>query len=120
MIMFCLLQQNCGQHILITHVLSPSHAKAPLRPKDKDAGMLVLRKPSKPCDVGIHWKALAEYSQMSTHLPGFRSFFSVFASFLFWTNKPPEAEGLATPLTSFKFLAVRPILIESDFVFTCS
>ena len=31
-------------------------------------------KPSKPCHVGIHWKALAEYFQLSTHLPGFQSF----------------------------------------------
>ena len=38
-------------------------------------------KPSKPCHVGIHWIALAEYSQESTHLPGFQSFFRIFASF---------------------------------------
>ena len=38
-------------------------------------------KPSKPCHVGIHWKALAECSQMSTHLPGFQSFLRLFASF---------------------------------------
>ena len=31
--------------------------------------------PSKPCLVGIHLRALAEPSQMSIHLPGFRSFF---------------------------------------------
>ena len=37
--------------------------------------------PSKLCHVGIHWKALAEYSQMSTHVPGLQSFFSFFASF---------------------------------------
>ena len=37
-------------------------------------------KSSKPCHVGIHWKALAEFSQMSTHLPGFRSFSRFFAS----------------------------------------
>ena len=30
------------------------------------------RKDAKTCHVGIHWKALAEYSQMSSHL----SFFS--------------------------------------------
>ena len=30
---------------------------------------------SKPCHVGIHWIALAEYSQMSTHTPGFQWFF---------------------------------------------
>ena len=35
----------------------------------------------KPCHVGIHWIALAKYSQMSTHIPGFRSFFRFFASF---------------------------------------
>ena len=32
-------------------------------------------KPSKPCHVGIHWIALAEYSQMSNHVPGFESLF---------------------------------------------
>ena len=40
-----------------------------------------LWKTSKPCHVGTHWKALAEYFHMSTHLPGFRSFFRFFASF---------------------------------------
>ena len=40
-----------------------------------------LWKPSKPCHVGIHWKALAEYSQITTHLPGFWWFFRFFASF---------------------------------------
>ena len=29
---------------------------------------------SKPCHVGTHWKALTEYFQMSTHLPGFWHF----------------------------------------------
>ena len=29
---------------------------------------------SKPCHVDIHWIALAEYSQMSTHVLGFQSF----------------------------------------------
>ena len=28
----------------------------------------------KPCHVGIHWKALSEYSQMSTYVPRFPSF----------------------------------------------
>ena len=32
----------------------------------------ILEKPLKPCRLGIHWKALVEYSQMSTHLPGFQ------------------------------------------------
>ena len=33
---------------------------------------------SEPCHVGIHSKALAELSQMSTHLPGFQLFFRFF------------------------------------------
>ena len=32
-------------------------------------------KPSKPCHVGILWTALTEYSQLSTHMQGFQSFF---------------------------------------------
>ena len=40
-----------------------------------------LWKPSKPCCVGNHWNALAEFFQMSTHLSCFQSFFSFFASF---------------------------------------
>ena len=39
-------------------------------------------KPSKPCHVGIPWIALAEYSQMSTHMPGFQSFLSVLHCFV--------------------------------------
>ena len=33
-----------------------------------------LWKTSKPCHVCIHWIALDEYSQMSTHMPGFQSY----------------------------------------------
>ena len=35
----------------------------------------------KPCRLGIHLKALAEYSQISTHLQGLSYFFGFFASF---------------------------------------
>ena len=38
-------------------------------------------KPSKPCHVGIHWKVLAEYFQMSTHLSGVQSISRFSASF---------------------------------------
>ena len=41
----------------------------------KAQGRKDLWDPSKPCHVGIHWKALPQYSQMNTHLPGFRWFF---------------------------------------------
>ena len=32
----------------------------------------ILEKTLKPCRLGIHLKALAEYSHESTHLPGFQ------------------------------------------------
>ena len=35
-------------------------------------------KTSKPCHVGIHWIALAEFSQVSTHMPGLQLFFPGF------------------------------------------
>ena len=41
-------------------------------PKHKDAN--IFFKPSKPCHVGIYWIALAEYSQMGTHVPGIQAF----------------------------------------------
>ena len=37
---------------------------------------------TKPCHVSIYRKALAKYSQMSTHVPGFQSFFSVLHHFV--------------------------------------
>ena len=45
-------------------------------------GCKIFLKPSKPCHVGIHWKALIECYQMSTHLPGFQSFFSFLRPFV--------------------------------------
>ena len=41
------------------------------------------KKSSKPCHIGIHWKAVVEYYQIGTHIPGFRSFSAFFASFCF-------------------------------------
>ena len=38
---------------------------------------------SKPCQVGIHRIALAEYSQMSTHMQGFQSFLQDFSIILY-------------------------------------
>ena len=34
--------------------------------------------PTKPCHGGIHWIALAEYSQMSPHVPGFQYYFVLY------------------------------------------
>ena len=66
----------------------------------KAQGRKDFRKPSKPCHVCIHWIALVEYSKMSTHVPGFQSFFrfllhfvlasSIWETLLLWiTEKVP-------------------------------
>ena len=55
--------------------LNPSNAEAILTSKAQ--GCKDFRKTSKPCHVGIHWKALNQFSQMSTYLPGFQSFSGV-------------------------------------------
>ena len=47
----------------------------------KTQGCKDFWKPFKPCHVGIHWIALLEYSQMSTLVPGFWSFYRICASF---------------------------------------
>ena len=47
----------------------------------KAQGCKVFLKPFKPCHVGIHWIALAEHSQMSTHVPGLHTFFRFSTSF---------------------------------------
>ena len=44
----------------------------------KAQGCKEFLKPSKPWHVGIHRTALAEYSQMSTHVQGFKSFLKAF------------------------------------------
>ena len=38
--------------------------------------------PSKPYHIGIHWITLAEFSQMSAHLPAFQSFLSFLHHFV--------------------------------------
>ena len=47
----------------------------------KAHGCKAFCRPPKPCHAGIHWYALAEYSQMSTNVLGFQSFLRFFASF---------------------------------------
>ena len=53
----------------------------------------VLKKHLNSCDVGIHWIALAEYSHMSMHMPGFQSFFCFFASFCIGQISHHQHEG---------------------------
>ena len=60
----------------------------------KAHGCKDLWKPSKPCHFGTHWIALTEYSHMSTHMPGFQSFFRFFASFCIGQT---SHQGLSMP-----------------------
>ena len=39
----------------------------------KTPGHKDFQKTSKPCHIGVHWIALIEHSQMSTHMQGFQS-----------------------------------------------
>ena len=71
---------SCDQHFSIKHFLNPSNAETTFIQNTMTQNFW---KPSKPCHVGIHWKALAEYSQMSTHLLGFRLFFIFFCIILY-------------------------------------
>ena len=57
----------------------PTHAEAAFVPSTMMQSF--LKSNSKPSHVGINWIALAEYSQMSTYVPGFHSFVRFFASF---------------------------------------
>ena len=65
-------------HIRRCSHLNPSNAEATFIQSTRTQK---FRKPPKPCCVGTHGKALAEHSHMSTHLPGFQSFFRFFAPF---------------------------------------
>ena len=50
--------------------ISPFDAEAPFLkgPKKEENFQYIL----KSCHIRMHWKALDEYYQMSTHLPGFQ------------------------------------------------
>ena len=58
--------------------VNPSNAKATFVQSTR---MQRFFKPSnRPHHIGIHWIALAEYSQMSTYVPWFHSFWVFFVS----------------------------------------
>ena len=70
----------------------------------KGQGCRDFWKPSKPYHVGIHWKALAEHSQMSTHVPRFQSFFNFFASYCIGQISHQQHKG-----SCIKYLAIKCI-----------
>ena len=49
--------------------------------------------------VGIHWKALDEYYQMSTHVQGFLSFLSFFIILYWQTYSHQQQKGKSAPAT---------------------
>ena len=63
----------------IVFVINPSNAEATFVQSTRMQRF--LKKTSKPRHVGIHWIVLIEYSQMSTHVPGFQSFFTFLHNF---------------------------------------
>ena len=68
-------------------------------------------KQSKPCHIGFHWIALTEYSQMSTHFPGFQTFFSFFASFCIGQISHQQATG---PLMCLERFCLRKAMFPYD------
>ena len=69
-------------------------------------------KPFKPCHVGIHLKALTEFSHMSTYMPGFESFFSFLAWFCIGQISHQQHTGQII-LHNFGIVTVPPILFSS-------
>ena len=76
-------REPCGMHALRTYSDNTCYLTLPMlrllsskAQKRKD-----FCKPSKLSHLGIHWIALAEFFQMSTHLPGFQSVSRFFIPF---------------------------------------
>ena len=69
-------------------------------------------KPSKHCHVGIHLKALAESSQMSTHISGFRLYFKFLASFCIGQISQWQHKGLITERSFENFFTVSPYYLK--------
>ena len=60
----------------------------------------------KPSHVCFHWIALAEYSQMSSHVPGFQSFFSFFCNILYWPLATSSVRVKAFNSVMFVFIVL--------------
>ena len=83
-----------------SNIFNPSNAEA--IPLSKEHGCKDFFKASKPCHVGIRRIALAEYSQMSTHVPlGFNCFSIFFASFSICLMGHQKLQGKRYNLFSF-------------------
>ena len=74
-LLLCKLEYNAA--VLTLPILGLLSAKA--------QGRKYFWKPSKPCHVGIHRKALAECYRTSTHVQRFPSFFRFSCIILYWS-----------------------------------
>ena len=71
---------------------------------------------SRPCHVGIHWIALAEYTQMSTHMPGFQPFSRLIASFCIDQMSNQQHNDDTIYVINAKNTRLRFYLCENDLV----
>ena len=99
------------------YILCPLSSRLRINPSSAETNFVQTQgckdfwKPSKQCHVGIHWKALTEYFQMSIHLPGFQSFSKIFASFLLArlsTSSIRVKEVLFSITITFNRLVIQP------------
>ena len=80
-------------------------------------------KPFKPCHVGIHWKALFEYSKMSTHVLGFQTSFRSIASFYISKISNQQHKGYTSVYHRFnyfhfsKVFAKHNVIVLSDEIY---
>ena len=95
---------------IVFKVVNPSNAEATFVQSTRLQRFLT---PSKPRHVGIHKKALTDYSQMSTHVLGFQSLFSIFASFCI-------GQSTATSSIRVKLCALPMVMVLSCFLSSIS
>ena len=79
----CEAWKGVNLHVMVKYLFSKTLTLPMLRLlSSKAQGCKDFWKSPKPCYVGIWWIALSEYSLMSTHVPGFQSFFRVLHNFV--------------------------------------
>ena len=71
-------------------------------------------KTSKPCHVGTQWIALAEHSQMSTHMPGFQSSYSFLHNYVLAKSATSSIRVMdGFPYKTWDFQGLLRIILEN-------
>ena len=78
----------------------------------------------KPCDIGFHWIALTEYSQMSTHMPGFQLFSAFLCHFVLaklatssiWVNYIGHVTDLCVLFCCFQIPSIHVDPVEEPVI----